>query len=87
MGPSGNAHGGMNPLAVADDLVKWRRGFGLVAIGGRVPEDSVMVSIAENGLNLGEGLRPFVRRQPRPNYRAMPCGGVLAFRSWRRWLS
>ena len=52
-----------------------------------MPEDSVMVSIAENGLNLGEGLRPFVRRQPRPNYRAMPCGGVLAFRSWRRWLS
>lgn len=42
-----------------------------------MPEDSVMVSIAENGLNLGEGLRSFVRLPPRPNYRAMPWGGVL----------
>lgn len=56
--------------------VLWTRKV-LWALGGHVAENPVMVSIAANGLNLGKGLRPFVRRLPRPNHRAMPGGGVL----------
>lgn len=40
-------------------LVLWTRKV-LWALGGHVSENPVMVSLAENGLNLGEGLRPFV---------------------------
>ena len=57
-------------------LVLWTRKV-LWSLEGRASVDSAFFTIAERSLNLGEGLRSFVRRQSGTYCRAMPYGSAL----------